>query len=135
MSNNNSNLIQLYFEEVWNKGNVGLLDEIISENYINHSPGAPNSIPGPEGLKPIVTAIREGFPDLRFEIKNIVDAGDQVAVHTIMHGTNTGPLFGSSPTNKSVRVEQMQIERIENGKIVEHWRLTDELSMQKQLEG
>ena len=133
MSINNEALIHKYFEEVWNKGNLKLLDEIIDSDYINHNPAAPDTPPGPDGLRPIIEGIRQGFPDLRYEIKNIVASNNQVAVHTIMYGTHTGNLFGINPTNKKVEVPQMQIEKISNGKIIEHWRVTDELIMQRQL--
>lgn len=78
-------------------------------------------------------AIRDGFPDLNYTIQNIVVAEDQVSVHVLMTGTHTGYLFGIPPTGKVVSVDQMQIERIVNGKIVEHWRVTDDLKMMKQL--
>ena len=93
----------------------------------------PNPIPGPEGLKPIVAGIRNAFPDLKYVIENMVVSGEQVAVHTTMHGTHTGDFFGLAPTGKSIKVSQMQIERIENNKIVEHWRVTDDISMLRQL--
>ncbi len=92
-----------------------------------------NPVPGPEGLKPIVTGIRRAFPDLKYVIENIVISDDQVAVHTTMYGTHTGNFFGLDPTNKAIKVNQIQIERIENNKIVEHWRVTDELTMLRQL--
>jgi steroid delta-isomerase-like uncharacterized protein len=126
-------LIKRYFEEVWNNGNLDVLDEIISSDYINHTPGMPNPVPGPAGLKPIVAGIRKAFPDLKYLIKNIVISDDQVAVHTTMTGTHTGAFFGTAPTNKAIEVNQMQIERIVNNQIVEHWRVTDELSLLKQL--
>ncbi len=131
--NKNEVLIKRYFEEVWNQGKLDVLDELLSPNYINHSPGMPNPPAGPEGLKPIVSAIREAFPDLNYEIQNIVIAEDQVAVHTIMRGTHKGDFFGLAPTGKTVEISQMQIERIQDGKIIEHWRVTDELSMMRQL--
>ena len=133
MLNENKQLIIRYFDEVWNNGKLDVLDEIIAPTYINHNPGSPNPIPGPEGLKPIVEGIRKAFPDLRYEIKNMVVYDDQIAVHTIMHGTHNGDFFGLAPTNKVVEVAQMQIERVINNQIVEHWRVTDELSMLKQL--
>jgi steroid delta-isomerase-like uncharacterized protein len=133
MSTPNEQLIIKYFEEVWNKGKLEVLDDIIAPNYINHSPGMENPPPGPEGLKPIVAAIRKAFPDLNYVIENIVVSDSQVAVHTTMHGTHTGDFFGIAPTNKTIKVSQMQIERIENNKIVEHWRVTDDLSMMRQL--
>ena len=131
---NNKILINRYFEEVWNQGKLDVLDEIMDENYINHSPGAPNPERGPKGLKPIIVAMRNAFPDLRFEIKNLVVNDDQVAIHSVMHGTHTGNLFGMAPTGKKVAVNQMQIERIKHGKIVEHWRQSDDLGMMRQLD-
>ncbi len=126
-------LITRYFEEVWNQGNLDVLDEIISLDYINHTPGMPNPIPGPLGLKPIIAGMRIAFPDLHYVIENMVISDNQVAVHTTMHGTHNGDLFGLSPTHKSVKINQMQIERIVDNQIVEHWRVTDELAMLRQL--
>lgn len=131
--NQNKALIKRYFEEVWNQGKLEVLDEIIDVNYINHSPGMPNPKPGPEGLKPIIAGMRKAFPDLKFEIKNMVVTDEQVAIHCVMHGTHKGDLFGMPPTGKIVKVNQMQIERIINNKIVEHWRQSDDLDMLRQL--
>lgn len=130
---NNAELIKKYFEEVWNHGNLDVLDEILDENYINHSPGAPNPAAGPAGLKPIVAAIRKAFPDLKYIIENIVISENQIAVHSIMTGTHLGDFFGIAPTGKQIRVNQMQIERIKNNKIIEHWRVTDDLNLMRQL--
>ncbi len=130
---NHKQLVKRYFEEVWNKGNLDVLDEIVSQDYINHNPGIANPASGPAGLKPIVAAIRKAFPDLNYIIQNMVVSDDQVAVHTIMQGTHSGDFFGISPTNKKIKVDQMQIERIANNKIVEHWRITDEITLLKQL--
>lgn len=129
----NERLIVRYFEEVWNQGDLDVLDEIIAPDYINHSPGAPNPLPGPNGLKPIVESIRKAFSDLKYVIENMVISDDQVAVHTTMYGTHTGDFFGLAPTNKKINVHQMQIERISNNQIIEHWRVTDDLTMLRQL--
>lgn len=129
----NEQIIKKYFNEAWNQGKLEVLDEIIAPNYINHTPGSPNPIPGPEGLKPIIASLRKAFPDLKFTIENMVISEEQVAIHCIMYGTHTGDLFGLPPTGKKVKVNQMQIERIKEGKIVEHWRQSDDLGMMKQL--
>jgi predicted ester cyclase len=129
----NKQMISRYFEEVWNQGKLEVLDELIAPNYINHSPKAPNPKPGPEGLKPIVAALRKGMPDVKYTIQDMVVSSDKVAVRLIITGTHTGDLFGIAPTGKKVAFNQFQIERIENGKIVEHWRQTDDLGMMKQL--
>lgn len=129
----NKRIITRYFDEVWNQGRLEVLDELIAPNYINHSPGAPNPKPGPEGLKPIVEALRKGMPDVKYTIQDMVITPDKVAVRVVMTGTHTGDFFGIAPTGKHVTVNQFQIERIENGKIVEHWRQTDDLGMMRQL--
>jgi len=133
IADNNEQLIIRYFEEVWNQGKLDVLDEIISADYINHSPGMPNPPRGPEGLKPIVSAIRKAFPDLKYVIENMVISEHQVAVYTTMYGIHKGDFFGLAPTHKSIKVSQMQIERIANNKIIEHWRVTDDLTMMRQL--
>lgn len=129
----NEKIIRRYFDEAWNLGKLDVLDEIIDPNYINHSPGLPNPTPGPNGLKPIIAAIRMGFPDLHFQIDDIVISEDKVAVRCTMKGTHLGDLFGMPPTGKKVNVNQMQIEYIKDGKIVEHWRQSDDIGMMKQL--
>lgn len=131
--NENEKIIRRYFNEAWNEGKLDVLDEIIDPNYINHSPGIPNPIPGPNGLKPIIAAIRNGFPDLYFQIDDIVNSENKVAIRCTMQGTHLGELFGISPTGKKVKINQMQIEYIKDGKIVEHWRQSDDMGMMKQL--
>ncbi|AYB32955.1 ester cyclase [Chryseolinea soli] len=129
----NEQIIQTYFNEVWNRGHVDVLDELLSTAYINHTPSTPNPPKGAVGLKPIVLAIRKGFPDLHYEIKEIIATKDRVVARVVMTGTQSDTLFGIPPTGKRVEVNQINIEKIENGRIVEHWRVTDELAMMKQL--
>ncbi len=129
----NEKIIRRYFDEVWNQGKLEVLDEIIAATYVNHSPGMPNPILGPEGLKPIITELRKAFPDLHFTIENMIVAEKQVAIHCTMYGTHEGNLFGLLPTGKKVKVNQMQIEYIEDGKIIAHWRQSDDLGMLRQL--
>lgn len=63
----------------------------------------------------------------------MVISEEQVAVHTTMHGTRQGDFFGLVPTGKLIEVNQMQIERIKINQIVEHWRVTNDLALMRQL--
>lgn len=128
----NKKIADLYFNQVWNKGNTALLDSLLTRDYINHTPSAP-TVPGPEGLKPIVLSIRKAFPDLHFDIKEVIAAEEYLTIRTIMTGTQKDTLFGIPPTGRHIKVNQINIERVKNGKIAEHWRVTDELTMMKQL--
>lgn len=129
----NRKIIQRYYEEVWNQGKLEVLDELLAANYINHTPSVPDPLPGPDGLKPIVSAIRKGFPDLHYEIKDIIVNDSMAVARVIMTGTHQNKLFNLSPTGKKISVNQINIEKIKNGKVIEHWRVTDELTMMKQL--
>ncbi len=129
----NKELVHTYFNEVWNKGKVSVLDTLLSPGYTNHTPSTPNPPQGPEGLKPIVLAIRQAFPDLHYEIKDLIATKDRVVARVVMTGTQTGPLFGIPPSGKRVEVNQINIEEIEQGRIKDHWRVTDELTLMKQL--
>lgn len=126
----NKKIIERYYNEVWNQGDLDVLDEILDPRYINHNPGLPNPTPGPDGLKPIVSAMRSGLPDLVFEIDDMLITPEKVAIRCTMYGTHLGDLFGQPSTGKKVKINQMQIEKIKNGKIIEHWRVSDDLMEQ-----
>lgn len=126
-------IVKKYFT-AWNTGKFEIFDELLAADYINHTPSLPDH-PGIDGLKKIAGLIRQGFPDIHYEIVRIAAEGDLVAVQTRVTGTNTGELFGQPPTGKKIDVNQIQFEQIKDGKIIQHWRVTDELLMDKQLHG
>ena len=129
-------VIARYFEEVWNQGRVDVLDELLTPDYVNHSPSIPNPRPGPADLKPIVQAMRAGVSDLRYEILDLIVDGDghKVAVFLRVTGTHTGSLFGMPATGRPFDIRQMQIEWLRDGRICQHWRITDELTLLRQLD-
>jgi predicted ester cyclase len=129
----NRRLVTRYFEEAWNEGRVDVLDELIAPDYLNHSSSIPNPRPGPVDLKTIVRAMRDGLPDLHYRILDLVVAPDKVAAFVRVTGTHRGALFGMAPTGKKIDVSQMQIEWIRGGQIWQHWRVTDELAMLRQM--
>lgn len=126
-------LITCYFEEVWNRGRVELLDELLTPDYVNHSPSTPKPQRGPEGLKPIVRAMRDAVPNLHYEILDLICSADKAAIFLRVTGTHTGDLFGMAPQGRSFDVRQMQIEWIRDGRIDQHWRVTDELLWLRQI--
>lgn len=129
----NKSLIETYFYEVWNKGDFSHLESIIDPGYINHNPSTPNPLPGPAGLKPIILAMRAGIPDLTYTIEDAIITPDKVVARVLVKGTHLHTFFGIPATGKKFEVRQMNIEHVKNGKIVEHWRITEELQMQQQL--
>ena len=129
----NRQLVTRYFDEVWNQGRIDVLDELIAADYVNHSSSLPDPRPGPSGLKPIVAEMRGAITDLHYEILDMAVTADKVAVHVRVTGTHTGTLFGMPPHGGKVDVKQMQFEWIRDGRIVRHWRITDDLSLLRQI--
>src|SRR5688572_3723103 len=111
----NRKLIQRYFNEVWNEGNVDALDELLTHDYVNHSPGIPNPRPGPADLKPIVLAMRRGISGLHYDILDLVVAEDKVMAYVRMTGVHDAELFGMPASGRRIDVRQMQIEWICDG--------------------
>ena len=121
------------FWGVWEEGNIGLVDELVGPDYVNHSPGMPNQPEGPEGIKAVVNMFRGGMPDLRVVIEDVIAEGDKVVMRYRIEGTHEGELFGVPPTGRRVSIQSITVERVSGGKIREHWRVTDTLDMMRQL--
>jgi steroid delta-isomerase-like uncharacterized protein len=125
--------LKRYFYELFNRGKVELVPELLHPEYVNGSPGSPDLPRGREGVAVVVQALRRAFPDLSYTIEDMVVGADAVAVRATLRGTHRGDFFGLPATGKSIEVSQMTIEHFRDGKIVQHHRVTDELALQRQL--
>ncbi len=129
----NKAIMRRYFEGAWEQGNLELLDELLAPDYVNHTPATPDLPTGPEGVKAVVSMFRSAMPDLRVLIEDMIAEGDKVATRYTLEGTHEGELFGVPPTGQRLSIESITVERVSEGKIREHWRVTDELGMMQQL--
>jgi steroid delta-isomerase-like uncharacterized protein len=125
--------IMRQFWSVWEQGNIGLLDNLLAPEYVNHTLATPDLPGGPEGVKEVVRMFRSAVPDLKVVIEDMIAEGDRVATRYALEGTHGGDLFGVAPTGRHLTIKSMTVERLSGGKIVEHWRVTDELDMMRQL--
>jgi uncharacterized protein (TIGR02246 family) len=123
-------LARRYWEEVINRGNSGVLDEIFATDYIQHHVGVP---PGLAGIKAFVQTMSTAFPDQRATIEEILVEGDRVMTRTTIRATHTGPFRDLAPTGRPITVEVFDVWRVENGKLKEHWGVFDTLAFQRQL--
>jgi steroid delta-isomerase-like uncharacterized protein len=122
------------FTEAFNNGNLAALDEICAPDMVDHSTATtPNQSYGLEGFKVRINGHRVGMPDLRFALTNMMIEEDLISFQWEMTGTNTGPYLGRPASGNPIRVVGMNLERLENGKIVEHWSYPDKLSLIQQL--
>jgi steroid delta-isomerase-like uncharacterized protein len=133
MSAEENKAIVRRFWDVWEQGNIDLVDEVLASNYVNHTPATPEQPTGPEGVKAVVSMFRSAMPDLRVVVEDMIAEGDKVAVRYTLEGTHEGELFGVPPTGQRLSIKSIAVERVSDGKIREHWRVTDSLGMMHQL--
>jgi steroid delta-isomerase-like uncharacterized protein len=128
---NKNILLRQHVEELFNKGNLAVADEIISPEYVYHGPTG--EIKGPEGIKQLVSAWRTAFPDGHYTIDDMVAEGDTVAVRYTMTGTLKGEFMGIAPTGKKANLTSAIFYRFKGGKEVEAISFSDSLTMYRQL--
>ena len=133
MSAEESKAIVRRYLGVYEQGNIELLDELLAPDYINHTPATPDLPTGPEGVKGVVTMFRSAMLDLRVVVEDMIAEDDKVAVRYTLEGTHEGELFGVPPTGQRLSIKSITVERVSNGKIRDHWRVTDSLDMMQQL--
>ncbi len=131
MSEENKALVRRYIEEALGKGNLSIIEEIFAADAVSHTPNG--DLIGPENLKEPVIMRRNAFPDLTVTIDDQVAEGDRVVTRLTFSGTHKGDYRGVAATGKYASWGQIAIARIENGKIVESWRIPDRLGLRQQL--
>ena len=128
----NKALGRRWIEEIWNKGNLGVLDELATADFVFHwaPPGVASNL---EGYKQVVTMFRSAFQDMQVTVDDIVAEGDKVAVRWTGHSTHKGEFMGIPPTGKQVTTTGITISRTVGGKAVEEWNEMDMMGMMMQL--
>jgi steroid delta-isomerase-like uncharacterized protein len=133
MSEGNKNTVRRLFEEVWNKGNLQVTDDLFTPNYSHHDSSTPDVGRGPESEKKRATLYRTAFPDLRLTVEDIIAEGETVVARWSCRGTHKGDLNGIAPTGKHVNLTGISIARFTNGKMSEGFVNWDALSLMQQL--
>jgi len=128
----NKEAIRVFWEEVFNKKKLELIDSLFTEDYVYHG-AAGQDIQGREGLKQFLTMYFNAFPDIHAEIEDIFGEDDRVASRAMCHGTHQGELMGMPPTGKPVVIRVICTNRFSGSKIAEDWELPDLFGMMQQL--
>jgi len=133
MSVSNKNVVRRLFEEVWNKGNLQVTDELFTPNYTHHDASTPDVGRGPESEQKRATLYRTAFPDIRFTIDDMIAEGETVMARWSCRATHKGDLSGIAPTGKQININGVSIARFTNGKMAEGWVNWDALGLMQQL--
>lgn len=120
-----------FFEEIWNRRDESAINRFVPEDVVGNDPDFGT---GREAFRKQWRQWMAAFPDLHFEIVDMIAEGDKVLTRWIQTGTHTGaPFLGVEPAGARIRVEGMSFDRIENGLVVEGCDGWDALGLRRQL--
>ena len=129
----NKALVNRLVEEVLNQHNVSVIDEIASPDFVEHEALPPGIPPGREAPKALFSMLLNAFPDFYATIEHLIAEGDQVVLHMTWTGTQEGEFMGIPPTGNRISIGVIDIIRVADGMLVEHWGVMDQATMMQQL--
>ena len=119
-------------EEILEQQRTDTIDELFTSNFRSHAWG-PMYGDGLDGVRGIVEFARSAFTNVKCEILDIIAEEDRAATFYTYYAEQVGDMFGLPTTGNSFKEPIVHILRFEDGKVAEHWRVENELSMLKQL--
>ena len=133
----NKLIIQNFIQVVWNGRDLSVLKDFWAEDCINHA------MPGPDNRGLIALRIYHdsffddffsAFPDIQIKIMQQVAEGDRIATHIISQGTHSGAFYGVPATGKPISTSVIRIDQVQDGKILEHWSVSDAAGLMQQIQ-
>ena len=120
MSNKkNKEIIRRYLEEVVNTGDVNKLEKFISPDYVEVYEGKRYQL-GIKGAREHIQGVRQTYPDLKVTVNQQIAEGEWIATSIVARGTHLGVWLGIKPTGQVLAFTGVNIDRVVDGKIVEH---------------
>jgi len=122
-------VMQRMFDEGFATGEGAVVDELCSPDLVEHQFGLAGG--GADAIAHVKDAMRDvhgAFPDIAFTIEDAVESGDTIWVRVRGRGTATGPFFGP-PSGRPVDFTVVDIARVVQGRIVEHWGVPDRFAV------
>jgi predicted ester cyclase len=132
MSDSPKSIVRRFIEEYQTGADERAFAEIMHPDVVDHS-RPPGIAEGAEGVRQQFDGFRAAFPDFRATILDQLAEGDKVVTRKVFHGTHLGDLQGIPPTGREVEIQVIDIVRVADGRIVEHWGLVDRLGLMQQL--
>jgi steroid delta-isomerase-like uncharacterized protein len=129
----NKEVIRRFVEEVQNQKSEDAYWELNDPGFVNLAPLPPGIAADREGGFAYLFGFMNAFPDSRVTIDDMIAEGDQVVTKKTFTGTHTAEFAGIPATGNKVTLKFVDIMRVRDGKIVEHWNCIDQLSFMQQL--
>jgi steroid delta-isomerase-like uncharacterized protein len=119
-------------EEVQSRGKFDVFEELFADGFVDHTP-QPGMTPNKDGVRDLYHRLRVAFPDFRADIHWQAADGELVTTYKTYHGTHQGMFLGVAPTGRKIHFETVDVMRVRNGKITEHWGVANLFSLMQQL--
>jgi predicted ester cyclase len=132
MSEENKRTTRRVLDELFEQGNMDAADELVHPDFVNHE-APPDNPQGPEGLRETITWLRGLWGPMHFDIEDEITEEDKVVARVVMHGKHVGEFLGKEPTGKEFATKQIHVWRLEDGRMIEHWSVRDDLGQALQL--
>jgi steroid delta-isomerase-like uncharacterized protein len=126
-------LIQRFYDEVLSNGNMDAIDELVTDDVVDHEEGLPGQPEGKEGVRFFASTMRDAFSDLKATVGTSLESGDMTAAEVTISGRHTGEFMGVPASDKSFEIKCIDIIRLEGEQCAEHWGVTDNMSLMQQL--
>lgn len=133
MSTNNRVLMSRFIQGYQSGGDERVLYETVSPDFVNHTPMFPGAPGGPLEVKAIFDTFRGAFDGFSVDVCHQVADGDHVMTHKIFRGRHTAEFLGIPASGAAVSFTVMDVVRIADGLIVEHWGLVDQPALLGQI--
>jgi steroid delta-isomerase-like uncharacterized protein len=133
MTDQNKDLANRFYGEVFDPGDVDRVPEFCAEDFVDHEPQPPGMPEGIEGVKAFIQMFHAGFPDVKASVEDVLAEGDRVVARVRFTGTHQGEFMGVPATGKRIDMETIDIVRVVDGKAVEHWGVTDNMALMQQI--
>jgi steroid delta-isomerase-like uncharacterized protein len=128
----NRSLVRRYIDEILIRGDMTVADELLAQDYKRYT-SASSSPLTVEAQKQRLAGMRAAFPGWKITVEDMLAEGSRVSFRVTIRGTQNGPFLNIPPTGKPITVWGLDVVRIENGKLVEHWGGPDVFDALRQL--
>jgi predicted ester cyclase len=126
-------LFARWFEELWNKKNYAITQELVHPDFTAHGAGGQDIKQGPDGVAEMVRTWHVAFPDGSMTMDDILTEGEYSVIRMTFRGTHTGEFYGVPASGNPVEVTSIGIDRVQNGKITEGWGELNMLGLMQQI--
>ena len=120
----NKELVRRFYKEVYGDWNMALVDEVVSPRFTSHDWPEDGST-GPQAFRDYYAAIRFVVPDAHYEVDDLIAEGDRVVVRWRLLGTHQAEFQGIAPTGRAIALKGIAIYRMDDGKLMERWVVSD----------